>query len=87
MAPGSGMDTDFWTLGGAYEWNDAGVSVTYLNSERGANDYESLVIGADYILAPGLVPYAEVSFFEADEGASVIDNDGTVLILGTLLSF
>lgn len=87
MAAGSSLDTDFWTLGGAYVWDAAGVSVTYFDSERGADDYESVVIGADYTLAAGLVPYAEVTFFDANEGASLTDNNGAVLLLGTYLNF
>lgn len=87
MVPGSGLETDFWTLGGAYDWENAGVSVTYLNSTLGVDDYDSVVVGADYTPAPGLTPYVDVTFFEADEGAAAIDNRGTVVLLGTLLSF
>lgn len=86
-AIGAGLDTDFWTVGGAYAWNDAGVSLTWLESERGGNRFNNAVLGADYTLAPGLVPYAEVSFFEADEGAALTDNEGTVILLGTYLNF
>ena len=49
-------------------------------------------IGADYKLAPGLVPYVEVSFFEADDNVTDVagaseDNEGTVFIVGTALNF
>lgn len=63
------------------------MSVTYFSSERGADDYDALVVGADYTLAPGLTPYVDVTFFEADQGGTTIDNDGAVVLLGTLLSF
>ena len=62
-----------WTLGGAYETGPFGVSVTYLNSEASDNDFTNLSIGADYQLAPGLVPYVEVSLFDADETGTTVD--------------
>lgn len=83
-------DSYYWTVGGAYEFGPFGVSVTYLDSEydtgANSNDFSNLVIGADYKLAPGLTPYAEVSFFDAN-AATVADNDGTVVLIGTQLNF
>ncbi|MCP5361555.1 MAG: porin [Hyphomicrobiales bacterium] len=87
MAVGSNLDTSFWTLGAAYENGPMGVSVTYLDSERGNDDFTNLVVGADYALAPGLTPYVEVSFFDADQSGTATDNDGTVVLVGTYLSF
>lgn len=90
----AGDDASYWTLGAGYETGPFGLSVTYLSSEveRGAaqNEFDNVVIGADYKLAPGLTPYAEVSFFEFDEqgtGATVYDNEGTAFILGTQVAF
>ena len=87
----SGSDADFWTLGAAYETGPFGVSVTYLNSQvdtAGAdNEFQNVVLGADYTLAPGLVPYVEVSFFEYDGGVGGINSDGTVVLVGTELTF
>jgi predicted porin len=84
-------NSDYYTLGGAYDFGPFGASVTYLNSnvEVGAtdNDFSNLVLGADYSLAPGLTPYAEVSFFDADAAGTASDNDGTVILLGTELAF
>jgi len=85
----AGTDADYWTAGVAYEGGPFGVSATYLDSsvDTGAdNDFNNLVIGADYKLAPGLTPYAEVSFYEYD-GATTTNNDGTTVILGTQLAF
>ncbi len=84
-----GSDADFWTLGAGYETGPFGVSVSYLNStvEQAAavdNEFQNVSLGADYTLAPGLVPYVEVSFFEY-EGA--VTRDGTVVLVGTELSF
>lgn len=84
-----------WSLGGAYEYGPFGVSVTYLNSTvnnaiaAGQDaDFDNTVVSADYQLAPGLVPYVEVAFFNTDDNsASTIDNSGNVVLLGTELTF
>ena len=92
----------FWTAGAGYEFGPFAASVTYLNSSA-ENDVESAVagdqttirnkfrnvsVGADYKLAPGLVPYVEVSFFDTNDGdAATTDNDGSVVLLGTQLTF
>ncbi len=91
---GNNDDQDYWTLGAAYEGGPFGISATYLDStvESGVvgtadNDFSNFVIGADYKLAPGLTPYAEVSFYEYDSANRDNDNDGTTFILGTQLAF
>lgn len=84
-------DSDYYTLGGAYDFGPFGASVTWLDSNVEVagvdNDFQNLVIGADYSLAPGLTPYAEVSFFDADAAGAALDNEGTILLLGTELAF
>lgn len=85
-------DFDYWTLGGAYEFGPYGISVTYLTSDydvagAGENEFDNLSIGADYKLAPGLTPYAEISFYDADATGTANDNDGHVFLLGTMLNF
>lgn len=86
-------ETNYWTLGAAYETGPFGVSVTYLNSTLEAtsgvdNEFDNLSVGVDYKLAPGLTPYAEVSFLSYDVGgATATDNDATVFIAGTQLAF
>lgn len=92
-ALGVNTDSDYWDIGLGYEFGAFSASATYLDStaETGAveDEFENIVLGIDYKLAPGLVPYAEVSFFEFDgSGAGIAnDNEGTVFILGTELSF
>ncbi len=81
-----GPDADYYTLGAAYDFGPFGASVTWLDSEAGSNEFNNLVVSADYSLAAGLTPYAEVSFFDADAGAAGA-NDGSVVILGTELAF
>lgn len=84
----------FWTLGGAYEFGPFAASVTYLASEiengtsaNADSEFSNLSVGADYQLAPGLVPYVEVNFFDTDDNSTGADNDGTVFIVGTELNF
>ncbi len=86
------QDQDLYTLGAAYDFGPFGASVTYLNSsvETGAtteNEFDNIVLGADYKLAPGLTPYVEASFFDFDGGLGTTDNEGSVVIVGTNLSF
>lgn len=80
-------DADYWTIGGAYDFGPFGASVTYLSSERGNNDFDNLSIGADYKMAEGLTPYAEINFYSMDPAGVVSDNDGTVFIIGSQLAF
>lgn len=95
LAAAPSNESDYFTLGASYETGPFGLSATWLQSDRELsatteNEFENLVIGADYKLAPGLTPYAEVSFYEFDEtgsGAGVYDNDGTTFLLGTQVAF
>lgn len=87
QAVNSNNDADFWNLGLAYDFGPFGASIGYIDSENAGNESQNLVIGADYKLAPGLVPYAEVSFFELDSAGTANDNDGTVFLVGTQLNF
>ncbi len=86
----NGDQGDYYTAGLGYEAGPVGLSATYIDSTlettAGDNDFTNLVFGADYKLAPGLTPYAEVSLFEADE-ANAVDNEGTIVILGTQVAF
>lgn len=53
----------------------------------GNNDFESLSVGVDYKLVPGLTPYAEVTWYEMNAAGTTTDNDGYVAIVGTQLNF
>lgn len=93
QASGSNNDANYWTIGGSYEAGPYGFSVTYLNSQLEVgtgiqdNEFDNIVIGADYKLAPGLTPYAEVSFYDYTAAGTVNDNSGTTLLLGTQVAF
>jgi len=80
-------DQKVWTLGAAYEQDQFGVSLTYLDSESQDNELTNLALGADYQLAPGLVTYVDVSLFDMDGAGTTVDNDGSVILIGTELSF
>ncbi|MES2984291.1 MAG: porin [Pseudomonadota bacterium] len=93
-----GSDAEYWTLGLGYTAGPVGVSATYLAStvdyagSTADNDFQNIVLGAEYKLAPGLTPYAEVSFYDFDANqsnaaAGAYNNTGTTLILGTQVAF
>lgn len=90
---GDATDGTFYTLGAAFGSGPLNASITYLSSEyeEGVgieNEFDNLVFGVDYQLAPGLTPYVDVSFFEAEDGnAAANNNEGTVIFLGTALNF
>jgi hypothetical protein len=93
-APGGvaeAADGEYWTAGLGYEAGPVGLSATYIDSTlelaAGDSDFSNLVFGADYKLAPGLTPYAEVSLFDADAAGAAADNEGTAVILGTQIAF
>jgi outer membrane protein OmpU len=92
VSTATGVDQTFWTLGTAYENGPFGVSATYLDSTNEISgvsyDATNLVLGADYQLAPGFVPYVEASFFDLDRSATTNnDNSGNVILVGSELTF
>ena len=44
-------------------------------------------VGVDYKLAPGLTPYAEVTWYDENAVSTINDNKGYVVIIGTQLNF
>ena len=57
------------------------------NEIVGKNKFDSISVGADYKLAPGLTPYAEVTWFDENAVGTYDDNKGAVVLLGTQLNF
>lgn len=87
-AVAANLDGDYYTLGLGYENGPWGASLTWLDSEWAtSNEFQNLSLGADYKLAHGLTPYAEINFFEMDTTGTASDNDGTVFLLGAELAF
>jgi len=96
----AGVDGWYYTAGLGYSAGPIGLSATWLQSQlsndaivAGGKDsnFNNLVLGADYKLAPGLTPYAEVSFYDFNgagvAGATNYTNNGTSVILGTQVAF
>ncbi|MFZ1934134.1 MAG: porin [Thermoguttaceae bacterium] len=70
----------------------AGINGSCLNSDVNGskNKFDSISTGVDYKLAPGLTPYAEVTWYNEKVGTQVAanpDNKGYVAIIGTQLNF
>lgn len=87
-------DAEYWTVGAAYEHGPFGASVGYLSSKidgdttESKGNFNNLTFSTDYQLAPGLVPYAELSFYDTnDKDSATKDNSGSVLLLGTEVNF
>lgn len=89
----TGSEGEYWTAGVAYDAGAFGLSATYLSSElelvagAGDDEFDNLVLGVDYKLAPGITPYVEASFYEFDSTTATVDNDGDVIIIGTQVAF
>ena len=92
--------SSYWTVGAAYDYSHFGASVTYMESKRGASvvatstaanpkaSFKNLSFGVDYRVAPGFMPYAEVSAFKLDSKAvKGTKNTGNVFLAGTKLHF
>jgi hypothetical protein len=70
------------TLGFGYMFdNKTKVSVTGLMSEKARNRFHNISFGAEYKLAQGLMPYAELTYFEMSQRYRNVDriavNNGT----------
>lgn len=95
-------DTEGYTVGLQYETGPYVVGVNYLSAEAesdgdgtattgGEAEYDAVSIGASYAAAPGWVAYAEYTDFSFEGDNTAItdadENDGSVFILGTRVSF
>lgn len=93
--------TNMYSAGVAYVQGPMGVSLTYIHTERFKNKLNAYTLGTDYKMAPGLMPYAEVTVFDAkNRGYKSLNNTtldstkvnhqkrkGTVYLIGAKLSF
>jgi hypothetical protein len=98
LKTGQNKASTYWTAGLGYEYGAFGVSLDYFESKLGItnqvkkNKLEKFTLGVDYKLAPGLLPYAEVSAFKFHDHAIVDDaavksNKGTIFLVGSKLQF
>ncbi len=85
----------WYDVGLAYETGPYKVSVAYMHSE--ANDattaaqqddeVDYYTIGANYAVAPGLDLYAAYQFVDLDQAGTLSDNEASLFLLGTQVSF
>jgi len=86
--------TQFYTAAAAYTQGPVGVSVSYALGDARKNKINSVTLGTDYKLAPGLMPYAEFTYFKGKGMKFPVLNDpnkytskGTVALIGLKLKF
>jgi outer membrane protein OmpU len=102
---GGKKSSKYWTLGGSYEYGAWGAGVNYMESEAGANMMQLasgnltrnhvakvLSFGVDYKVAPGFMPYAEVTLFDMKQKNVTTTtgsekNKGSVVLIGSKLNF
>jgi len=88
---GANTDANYWDAGIGYAAGAFSASATYLASETDfgatSDEFDNLSVGVDYQLAPGLVPYVEASFFNYDDAVAAAQNEGTVVLVGSELTF
>lgn len=96
-------DAYFYTAGLAYVQGPVGTSLTYMHSDKNTNKMDIYSLGMDYQMAPGLLPYAEVTYFQMKQKTHYTNdvasngslakttqeykNKGTAFILGTKINF
>jgi hypothetical protein len=92
---GTKRKTKYYTVGGAYAQGPAAISLTYSKANQYTNKMNIYTLGTDYKLAPGLLPYAEVAFFNGKSGLPEVYQTttpkqkfkGMVFVLGAKLEF
>ena len=91
--------TSYWTAGVGYAHGPFTTSITHLQGKRGIegtadkgeqNKLRNTVIGVDYKLAPGLLPYVEFSSFKMNDTKQIDkdnSNKGHIVMVGMKLNF
>ena len=87
-------DSWFFNVGAGYSQGPWSVSVGYLYSEAERDsdsvdsDFRNIAVSGGYTVAPGLYAYADLLFPDSDhDDPTISDNDATILLLGTVVSF
>lgn len=85
---------DSWNIGLSYETGPFSVAAQYatVSTNVSGADFESYGIGVAYTVAPGLVVAGDVIAYDYDAvdltgAAGVQEDDGYVVLVGTILSF
>jgi hypothetical protein len=91
---GNRTKTRVYTAAIGYAQGPAGISLMYALGDQQKNKVDSYTLGTDYKLAPGFVPYAEVTYFKGRGTRLPVYNDatrlttkGTIALMGAKLSF
>ncbi|MGV2432385.1 MAG UNVERIFIED_CONTAM: porin [Rickettsiaceae bacterium] len=91
---GNNRKTKYYSAGAVYKNGPVGLSLSYYKSDKHKNKMDTYVLGTDYLLAPGLMPYAEIAWFNGKGSLPNLYNDttkrkykGTAFILGMNMSF
>lgn len=81
-------DAYYATLGISYAHGPFGVSLTGFKSDYQFNEAHIVSLSTDYAVAPGLTPYAEVTWVDLDAAdPTLTDNEATVFITGVQINF
>lgn len=92
--PGIKKDIKLYSVGAGYHHNDWGFSIMHFSSKAKKNTINATTLGIDYKVAPGLLPYAEITPFSA-KGSYLDSNNvrqkdkfnGTFFVAGVKLEF
>ncbi|MEY3196663.1 MAG: hypothetical protein RLZZ59_29 [Pseudomonadota bacterium] len=88
--------TYLYSAGAKYSFEKLSVSGHYFKSNNKKNTIGAATFGMDYKLAPGILPYAEVTFYNAkgwyrnaptDKNFIADKHKGTLFLVGTKLEF
>jgi hypothetical protein len=93
--------TKYWTAGVGYANGPLSVSLTHLQSKKGVsvsnesafNKLRNTVLGVDYKVAPGVLPYVEFSSFKMNQASVAAadkdtkNNKGHIIMTGIKLNF
>ncbi len=91
--------TSYWTAGVGYANGPLSVSLTHLQSKKGATDNKksafnklrNTVLGVDYKVAPGVLPYVEFASFKMNQATQKANpennNKGHIIMTGIKLNF
>ena len=92
--------TSYWTAGVGYANGPISASLTHLQGKKGIekvgdnkthNKLRNTVIGVDYKVAPGILPYVEFSSFKMNQASQATEeknnNKGHIFMTGVKLSF
>lgn len=79
------------TVGGGYKFDKLKLSLSHFFSHHRGNKLNATTFSAEYKLAPGILPYASISYITA-KGSNLaetreISRKGTIALVGTKLTF